>query len=111
MNTFVSAFSSDLIQIMLSFTYAMILAPWNDPIYFILWLLLLELAYLSIFEFNPLSQLGIVSAYILGWIVGRQLLTCYIDPFIQNTDVWSGDEKPFDSSLDRVISMFRHILE
>ena len=82
------------IQVMFSFTYALVLSPWNDPIYFIVWLVLLELAYILLLPFDPMVQLGVIVAYILGWIFGRQLFECYFqDVFVCGVRPWLLSEK------------------
>ena len=89
----------------------MILAPWNDPIYFIVWLVILELVYVSIFTLEPFTQLGVVSSYILGWIIGRQFMVCYEDdPFIPNSDIWNESSYNYSSWINRITSMFQNII-
>ena len=105
--------SSGVLQIIFSFTYAMVLAPWRNPIYFIVWLVLLEFAYLILFDLNVIVQLGVISAYLLGWVIGRQLFECYAnDPFIPHIRPWD-DDYVIDTQQDcmkQVINLFYPIL-
>jgi hypothetical protein len=108
----VKALNTDILQIMISFVYGIVLGPWNDPIYFILWLLVLELIYLFVFTVHPVVQLGIVSAYILGWLLGRQLMIYYEnDPFKYDGGIWRDSEYNYNDNIDRVVSMFGAVLQ
>ena len=104
-------YTNDLLQITFSFIYAIILAPWNDPIFFVVWLVLLEIAYLAVFTLDPVTQLGIISAYLLGWIVGRQLMICYEDdPFVPNKSIWKTNDREYSGWFEQLTSMFRVFL-
>lgn len=109
MKKLVDILNNEVLQMLLSFTYALVLAPWNDPIYFIMWFIVLEIVYLSVFIINPVVQVGIIASYFLGWFVGRQIMAQYTeDPFIQDTDIWGG--KVYDHWLEHVIDMFNGII-
>ena len=91
----------------------MILAPWRDPIYFIIWLILLELTYFLLFSLDPLTQLGVIFAYLTGWIIGRKLFDCYEDDmFVSKLRPWDEDSYIDRSEwLDQIINMFQPILD
>lgn len=101
--------------LLFTFVCAMVLAPWRNPIIFIVCLVILLIVYLFLFEMSALLLLGYVSAYVLGWIIGRTLFPGYeFDPFIPTIGITGETSVPRTAvSMDHtdILIMFNTILD